>query len=437
MKRFIAACLVTGIGVIGIGGCAADRVDRVSARRLAQEDPSSTPAPPQEDPRVRAVLERVASFRKLPIVHPVVGKSLGRKALLEKLKAKVEKDLPKGVLELQGESLRAIGLIPVDYDFEAGVLKLLQEQIAGYYDPDDRTMYLMDDLSDSMKEETLNHELVHALQDQSFGLGPLLKFREGEGDATSASQALVEGDATSAMIDIGTGEEGAGTRLNESFMRKMMSASSAFSADTPPFLQETLVSPYLDGLGFVNALRRKGGWAAVDAAFRDLPTTTEQILHPEKFFKREGPINVAAPVPEQHLGPGFRAVLVDSMGESGMRIAFGTRDPRSIAAKAAAGWGGDRFVLASKDHPDGKTYALLWSGTMDTREDAAELAGAFERLWATPKCRERPDLGPIQWGVREREFLVIAGPYTRGKNATRAAGDCRLLETKGNANPVN
>ena len=60
-------------------------------------------------------------------------------------------------------------------------------------------------------------------------------------------------------------------------------------------LTESLSAPYTDGFAFVQERRHLGGWAAVDAAFRDLPVSTEQILHPEKYDAHELPIPVAVP----------------------------------------------------------------------------------------------------------------------------------------------
>lgn len=419
MRRALVVALCLG------AACSSARVDRATARKLAETE-TPLPTTQVEDPEVRKVLQRVASYRQLPIIRPVIGTSLGRAELLAKLKEKVVKELPPRVLELQGESFRAIELIPIEYEFEAGILKLLQEQIAGFYDPEDDGMYLLDDLSETLKEETLDHELVHALQDQSFDLQPMLKFKAGEGDATAAAQALIEGDATSAMIDVGTDTEGAGMNVDIGAMRKLMSVSSAFSSDTPAFLQETLVSPYVDGLAFVNALRRRDGWPGVDRAFRALPTTTEQILHPEKFIARE--LAVVVPTPSiTALGAGFRADLVDSMGELGMRLAFETAYPRDLAAKAAQGWGGDRYVVASKSSSAGMTYALVWSGVMDTRDDAVELSKAFEKLFGAQGCKERPSLGPLSWIVDDKRFHLVAGPYTRVGGKATSAGDCALV----------
>ena len=52
--------------------------------------------------------------------------------------------------------------------------------------------------------------------------------------------------------------------------------------NAPPILRDTLTFPYTTGLGYVSTIQSKGGWDAVNALFTKMPTSTEQILHPEK-----------------------------------------------------------------------------------------------------------------------------------------------------------
>ena len=57
--------------------------------------------------------------------------------------------------------------------------------------------------------------------------------------------------------------------------------------DAPAILRVTLVAPYLRGLQFVAAVQGRGGWPAVNNAHRRPPVSSEQVLHPEKYFARE------------------------------------------------------------------------------------------------------------------------------------------------------
>lgn len=386
-----------------------------------------------DDAKLQAILAKVSATRQLPIQRPVSSRALSRADLLGKLRAKMNEELPPGIIALQGESVRALGLVPIDYDFEAGVLALLQGRIAGLYDPDDRTMYLLDDLGDSLKEETLDHELVHALQDQSFDLAPLLKFKPGKGDRTTAVQTLVEGDATSAMFEVAGASS---LDISEDSLRRLFLVSTRFSADglaTPSILQASLISPYTDGFAFVGALRRKGGWAAVDAAFKHLPETTEQVLHLEKFEAREPAMEVAEPT-LQSLEPGFESAFVDSMGELGLRQMLEEWEVRTVARTAAMGWGGDRYVVARRKLPGGaEAFGVAFHLTMDTVADAAEVAAVLSSAIGKPRggarpaafCAERANLGPIAWTMKGADLAIVAGPYVRRDQKLASASSCR------------
>ena len=356
------------------------------------------------------------------------GRHLGRDELLVQLKKKMYEEVPEKVVHLQGEQYRALELVPIDYDFESGLLKLLQSQIAGYYDPDDKMMYLLDDLGDSLRDVTLNHELIHALQDQSFDLEPRLKYHPGKGDEASALQTLIEGDATSGMMDAaGTSALG----IDDDTIGSLFSISSDISSigsDTPSFIRDSLVSPYVDGFKFIGALRRKNGWKAVDDAFLNPPTTTEQVLHIDKFLAHEPALLVPDPTIDT-LGPGYTSGFVDTMGELGFRLMFMDKGPRKMAEVAAGGWGGDRFVVAENEAgPDDHLYALGMHLRMDAPKNARGLeemlAYAIVKKAGSVACRERPDLGPIAWQVRGADAVLVAGPYRIKNGKAGSASTC-------------
>jgi hypothetical protein len=404
-------------------------VEATAALPSAAAPPAVKVAPPvitdADDPELREILEKVAAARQLPIKEHVKFTTLGRAALLAKTKQKLAEEIPPRVLEAQGEAMRSLGLAPPDYDFVEGLLALLQARIAGFYDPDARGMYLLDDLGETQKEETLPHELVHALQDQSFSIGPLLHFREGQSDKTSALQLLIEGDAMHAGFEV---TYGSAFVVDESSLRSAFLYSTKLSevgARTPDYLVSSLVSPYTDGFSFVQALRSHGGWRAVDAAYVAMPESTEQTLHPEKYFAKERPVTVAAPSIEA-LGPGFDVVLNDVNGELGLRLVLEQWVARKVALAAAAGWGGDRYVVAKKAG-DPPTFAVAFVNRMDTQPDAVELGEALARQIG-PTCLERESFGPLAWRAKGKDVVVVAGPYTLGGGVARSAGDCALAE---------
>ncbi len=376
---------------------------------------------------VHDMLLRVSRARGLPVRHEVAIRVLDRAAILDRIRTHVEQEVPRDAVENEGELLAALELVPPGYDFVEGSFALIEGRIAGFYEPSDETMYLVDDLADDEATETLAHELDHALQDQSFPLASMIGYARGDGDRSAAAHALIEGDATSAMLDV---VAGSAFSVSESALRAVLAVSNATSgiaATTPHVLQASLSAPYADGFAFVQRQRTLGGWPAVDAALRSPPASTEQLLHADKYAEREPPLTV--PVPTfAAIGGGFRVVLDDVIGEQGLRLMLEEWTGAAIAEKGAAGWGGDRYVIVRRDDgADAHTLAIGWRAVMDTDRDAAELAEILgQRLGK--KCRERAALGPLAWRRRGREIALAAGPYERRGRETKSAGSCSTAE---------
>ena len=385
---------------------------------------SATPEPPAGDPEldrnIASMLAKVVKARHLPAKTPVVGARLGRVEVIERIMTKTEKELPKGVLEAQGEMLRGMGLIDTDYDFVAGIYGLIQENLAGYYDQHDNKMFILDDLPRASVDETLAHELVHALQDQHFDLTTMLDYKPGDSDRITAGHALAEGDAMSAMFDLTQGDA---RNISARQLRIAMVASVAFSGSgskTPRVLQASLIAPYIDGFRFVQELRARGGWDAVDAAYRALPQSTEQLLHLDKYDAREAPITVAIPA----LPEGFTQQDQDVLGEQGLRMVFEQWSSTDFAATAAAGWGGDRFVVGRRAHPGGDDWTAAWVIRFDTPQEAGE-AAALLKKHQSQLCRERTNLGPFGFRHKGADLAIVVGPFTKGPNGLlKSAATC-------------
>jgi hypothetical protein len=374
-------------------------------------EPSATPtasATPREDARIAAVLAEVSSLRNLPIKSKVKSQVVDRSTVLAKAKKKIAEELPPGVLERQGDAYRALELVPADFDLEDGLLKLLTARVAGFYDPDEKAMYLLDDLGSRQDDETLPHELVHALQDQSFDIGPMLDYVPGQNDRLTAAQHLVEGDATIYGFLHAYGDD---FRVDHSALRAAFhnpTAASPAGSETPPFLLGSLVSPYVEGYIFVEAIRNSGGSDSIDAAFKRLPISTEQILHPKKYASGEAPLAVPR---------------LTANGELGLRLMLEQWSSEPIAAKAAAGWGGDRIVVFGAGSGKKRSAALAFFTRMDSENDAIELEKVVQSKFGRG-CRERADIGPIAWTRRGRDLVLAAGPFQVDDGSVTSSAKC-------------
>ncbi|MBI2393184.1 MAG: hypothetical protein HYV09_26605 [Deltaproteobacteria bacterium] len=350
--------------------------------------------PPDVSGITGRTLKLASKARQLKVKEPIKLQVLGAQQLVAVVRKKVGDDIPKDLVRAEGNTYAALGLIPPTYKYEEETYALLEEELAGLYIPEDKTMYVAAGITGADLESTLAHELVHALQDQHFGIGERMKFRPGQGDAIAAIHALAEGDATSAMFDARIisehGEEAVkmknATAIPDqdpedllAITLKDKAGKSRISA-APRFLAVGLLAPYADGMRFVHAMRRQGGplgWRAVDQAWARPPISTEQLLHIDKYAANELPIEVPAAT-SNALGASFKKTYDDVFGEQEGRIAFAEWMDVKSSKKAAAGWGGDRVTLF--EHGDKR--AVSWRIVFDSRDESDEAYGLLAFGWA-------------------------------------------------------
>jgi hypothetical protein len=359
--------------------------------------PGMTPLPPEGAKHVRELLQTAERYRGLKALRSVPAGSMSPKRLKEQIKASMPKDLPPEALKALGTSLKAFGLIPETMDLGQYLPDLLSSQVAGFYDPDDKYLALVDlprgALGKGEKAEgddmVLVHELTHALQDQHFDLH---RFEDPDplSDGGTAKTALVEGDATLAMIDAAMKMSFEAMPGMDAIMANMMGDPEKLAAASPGFpgaremsaapawIRETLMFSYFQGLSFCVSAKRRGGQALLDYAFTtDPPRSTEQILHPEKWHtRRDDPVGLHFPDLAGEL-PGYRKAAEGELGELGLRILF-RQDlkSREQADAAAVGWGGDRFAVYEKD--GGRL--IVWIAEWDSEADAGEFRSALQAV---------------------------------------------------------
>lgn len=451
MSRFLPVLVAFGLAACGSGPAAPSQpvaapTPLPSAAPVGSESsaaPSAGTPSDHENRLVARMLRRVETARGLESKKAVPGVLLDRQALIARVKEHVLKELPSEAIRDEGLELALFGFIPTKFDYESAEYDLLQQQLAGYYEPADGTMYMASDLGDQEAEATLAHELVHALQDQRWDLGDRSKYRPGDGDRSEAVSGLAEGDATSAMFDVMIAHAAPGSGktavdLPDDVFAEQIRAgmNEGPSAKAPHVMRTSLAAPYIYGTLFVHALRRQGGWLAVNRAWDDPPTTTEQILHVDKWTAHEQPVKVAAPT-FATLGAGWKVSDEDSEGELGLRLALEEWTDPKTAAELSAGWGGDRGVLLT----NGDRAAFAWHLEYDPGKTKDERT---TRAWnAIPKalaktlgaakvneskfvCFERSDRGPFAVARRGADLVLVLGPANTGGATWSSAGDCTL-----------
>jgi hypothetical protein len=239
------------------------------------------------------VLKETSEIRELPILRPVKSGAESRADIERMLIRNLDKQRTPAEMRASEMSLRKFGLVPSTFEYRPFIIKLLTEQVAGYYDTKEQRFRLADWLDLEGQKPVMAHELTHALQDQHFNLKRFEKWPRGDSDAETAAHALIEGDATLAMTMYMVKYPMVALAFTRSLATGGISTEQFDLA--PRAIRESLIFPYLNGSQWATQLYKRGGWAAVSKAYTNLPLSTEQIIHPEKYFSYERPIKIALP----------------------------------------------------------------------------------------------------------------------------------------------
>ena len=237
------------------------------------------------------VLEETSKIRELAIRRPVKSGAQSRAQIESMLVKKLDQQMTPARMHATEVSLKKFGLVPADFQYRAFIIKLLTEQVAGYYDTTAQRFQLADWLELDGQKPVMSHELTHALQDQHFNLRRFEKWPRGDSDAELAAHALIEGDATLAMTLYMSRHPLIALAFIQSLKGENGMALEQYN-QAPRVLRDTLTFPYLQGMEWAAQLHKRGGWPMVSKAYTRLPLSTEQILHPEKYFSYERPTKI-------------------------------------------------------------------------------------------------------------------------------------------------
>ena len=286
--------------------------------------------------------------------------------------ARVLRDFDEGIDDLvtYGHVLEAVGLLEPGTDVVEALRRLLGSQVLGLYDQESNELFVLGTELTPNVRISLAHELAHALEDQHFELhrpelADAMDESAGGFRVLTEGSATVIGDAYRASFSDAEQEEALAEELANSDFGDLLSI--------PPVLYQDLALPYLVGPPLIQALLDDGGQARLDAAFAAPPTTSEQLLDPDRYLAREPAVDVAAPpadgavVDEGVVGAIGVATLLDS---TSLLLPGAGLDP------AVDGWGGDHYV--AWDDLDGDGTCLRADLVGDTDDDTDELYEALD-----------------------------------------------------------
>jgi hypothetical protein len=320
----------------------------------------------------KGLQEEVAEAGGLPFRQEVPVDFLRREELGAYLRELFDAEYTVEQARADERLLRAFDLLPPGTDLRALRARVLEENVAGFYDerPGKRRLYAVseDRTFSPMNQVVLAHELRHAQQDQYAELDSFLGDDVSDfDDRRLAWTSLLEGDATLVMERfVRLRLESLGVAVGSATDPAALGAPGLFDVPgAPPVVRDQLVEPYLVGLAFAREVWSRGGGAAMREAWNDPPESTEQVLHPAKYFSRERPRPVEPSVPPP---AGSRLVSEGVLGELLLRTLV-----EEGGGPATEGWGGDCWRLWEVQ----ERTALAWRSEWDLPRDAAEFHAAL------------------------------------------------------------
>ena len=354
-RRALAVALVVAVLVVGGVWTAVAR-----GRGGAQADPGAQAAVIAVIPELEAFVEHARGLKFLsPVKVSVVDAATFRRIYDQ------GGTTDAGGPGTQTGTLRVLGLIQGGGGSGGGSDA---DSVDGFYDSDTKELVVRGTRPTPFVRQVLVHELTHALDDQHFGLDPPMP----DDEASLAYDALVEGDATSVeyrYVDSLSPEEQQEAAAEEDAAYAKSASGSGSDASDPLVALDDF--PYDIGPDFIDALVADGGQARVDTAFGHPPTTSAEVLHPERYLSGRG----RAPVPE--VASDAKVVDEGVLGEFLLQLVLEETVPEAEAMRAATGWAGDHYVAWRS----GRRTCVRATVVLDSDTDAAELASMLRR-WA-------------------------------------------------------
>jgi hypothetical protein len=349
--------------------------------------------------------QQTSAIRGLKFLEPVRYRLMERVELRDFLVGKVREQFTEEELRHYGRTLATLGLVPDGTDLLEIIVSLYNEQVAAFYVPESRELFTFKNSTwtGALDRMLLAHELTHSLQDQNFTLTNMPLRVKHNDDLALATAALIEGDATVLMTQWYVEHADPKNLMND--LGAMLGQNTAALLAAPLYLREMLLFPYTQGQVFVSEIMEKGGFEAVNKAYRHPPRSTREILHPDDYLKGNWePVKLE---PKPVGSADWQKIGDNTLGEFGVKCLF--QEPLGAwrAKLAAQGWTGDRFHVYEKGS-NGPT-GLIWLTVWDSEEDAMEFEEAYNGFLEKRRAA-RPVTARVQRAGRQVTVAASIAP---------------------------
>ena len=339
----------------------------------------------------------------LPIKKKVKRTIVSRAQVEKYIGEKFKDDADRIRFERSELVQKKFGLLPRTFDLHGFLIKLLTEQVAGYYDEKTRTMNLLDWNEPDMQRPVMAHELTHALQDQSFNLEKMSKHDEEiekhglenldemirNDEESTCRSAVLEGQAMIVLLDYVLAPQDGSVEKMPGIV-DMMQASMDKSRGSPVFdsapllLQEELAFPYRQGMKFIRDLLVAGGkQLAYTGVLARMPQTSREIMEPREYLAgRHVP---ALLLPDlSFLKNSYEPYDAGAVGQLDVSILLRTYANEELDKRLSTEWRGGAYYAAGRrgaKPPDRNSTAhigLFYVSRWATEAAAKEFAKTYE-----------------------------------------------------------
>ena len=354
-------------------------------RRLCSEVDATSPKVPRRPtpPTIAEVMSQVETVRGLRYERTVNAEAVSPQEIDRRLRGYFDTYYPRGFYARRSRAWTTIGAISGDVGILEALGRYQQGQVVGYYNSQNEELVYTGDAELSRIEQfILAHELTHAIDDQHFDLDRLDELAAScDDEAFEAALGVVEGSAQHFATQV----------IFRFPIQELGEIPGGQAEGVPQMIQDLQEYPYTDGMAFVDALSDDGGNAAVNNALRRLPTTTEEVLHPERF-RKDHPEELDVPDFAPTFGERWRDLDVMIVGELWLRTLLDTELPEAESSSAADGWDGGIY----RAWTDGDEVAVILATAWDTPIEAAGFRDAIAR-----------------WTRGRRDLVVLDGDDAR------------------------
>ncbi|HEV2992178.1 MAG TPA: hypothetical protein VG759_27335 [Candidatus Angelobacter sp.] len=413
-----------------------------------QRPPASQPEQQEKEPEhkvtpeeakelfqsVDQILQFASKSTLLPMKQAVKKAMVSREQVEKYIEDKFKDDVDRIRFERSELVLKKFGFLPRTFNLHTFMVKLLGEQVEGYYDEKTKTINLLDWVGPDMQKPVLAHELTHALQDQSFDLGKMVKKEEeiekrGPSDynalikideESACRTAVLEGQAMIVLSDYILAPGGRSVEDSPNFV-DMMQSSMNTRGDSPLFdnapllLREELVFPYSHGMKFIQELLKSGGKKlAFTGVLSHMPETTREILEPKEYLAGHR-IPVLLLPDMSFLKKDFEPFDAGAVGEFDVEILLKQYADEETAKRLAPEWrGGAYYAVGRKGIKPANANATDHIGLIYvSRWSSDKIAQEFARIYASalPSRYSKVDhVQPSEAASGREKYVSSDGP---------------------------